>query len=317
MRRRRRRSTTETLKPKRLTGVYEFTHEQAAQVADLEQALRRDLGDSVKAEMSDLILTGDEATNSHEPDGFLTKLAAETAPTVEAAYADYAGSHAGAVDGIHASMETEVSFSVVGVASYRHAATVYQAGSGESGSEALKRRGMACMASSPSFRRSRSTIQDGNIFHAAGPNGGGANLRGDSVAAVWPTLEIIRDIYTKASRRASSPDVGDAVGCGDRVPGRSLQAAFLQGVLMDFTATAAPQDVGAAVGEVRGLLTRLRIQNRDANARLFMGEGATLPVTAGAVVEPGSGSLSKYSPTTAPVPSGGGRGRPAVIAPVT
>ena len=49
---------TETLIPKRLTGKYEFSHEQAAQVADIEQALRRDLADAVKAKMSDLILTG-------------------------------------------------------------------------------------------------------------------------------------------------------------------------------------------------------------------------------------------------------------------
>ena len=121
--------TTETLKPKRLTGKYEFTHEQAAQVADIEQALRRDLGDSVRSKMSDLILNGDESTNAHEPDGFLTKIAAPTAPSAEAVYADYAGAHATAVDGIHASMETEVS-SVIGVASYTHAASVYQAGSG-------------------------------------------------------------------------------------------------------------------------------------------------------------------------------------------
>ena len=192
--------STETLKPKRLSGVYEFTHEQAAQVADLEQALRRDLGDSVRAEMSDLILTGDESTNSHEPDGFLTKLIAPTDPTAESAYADYAGSHAQAVDGIHAANEGEVS-SVIGVESYRHAATVYQAGSGESGSEALKRRGMACMASSFVPAADATThIQNGAIYHAGGPNGGGANLRGDSVAAVWPTLEIVRDIYTKASQ---------------------------------------------------------------------------------------------------------------------
>ena len=25
-------------------------------------------------------------------------------------------------------------------------------------------------------------------------------MRGDSVAAMWPTLEVIRDIYTKASQ---------------------------------------------------------------------------------------------------------------------
>ena len=83
--------TTETLKPKRLTGRYEFTHEQAAQVADIEQALRRDLGDAVRARMSALILTGDESTNAFEPDGFLTKLAAPADPSAETDYATYAG----------------------------------------------------------------------------------------------------------------------------------------------------------------------------------------------------------------------------------
>ena len=131
--------TTETLKPKRLTGKYEFTHEQAAQVSDIEAALRRDLADAVKSKMSDLILNGDESTNAHEPDGFLTKIAAPADPGAEATFADYAGIHATAVDGIHASREGEVS-SVIGTASYQHAASVYQSGSGESGSEALMRR---------------------------------------------------------------------------------------------------------------------------------------------------------------------------------
>ena len=180
--------STETLKPKRLTGKYEFTHEQAAQVADI---------DAVKAKMSDLVLNGDEATNAHEPDGFLTKLTAPSNPSAVATFADYAGVHATAVDGIHASREGEVS-SVIGTASYQHAASVYQAGSGESGSEALMRRSAGCMASS-FVPAAASDIQNGNILHAAGPNGGGASLRGDSVAAMWPTLEIIRDIYSQAS----------------------------------------------------------------------------------------------------------------------
>ena len=190
---------TETLKPKRLTGVYEYTHEQAAQVIELEAALRRDLADAVRAKMSDLTLNGDEATNSHEPDGFLTVISAPTDPTTESAYADYASSHAENVDGIHASRETEVS-SVIGVASYRHAAGVFQAGSGESGSEALMRRSMSCMASSfVPVPAGANDVQTGNVFHSAGPNGGGGMMRGDSVAAVWPTLEVIRDIYTQAS----------------------------------------------------------------------------------------------------------------------
>ena len=37
------------------------------------------------------------------------------------------------------------------------------------------------------------------ILHSAGPNGGGV-MRGDSVAAMWPTLEVVRDQYTKASQ---------------------------------------------------------------------------------------------------------------------
>ena len=189
--------SSETLKPKRLTGQYEFTHELAAQVIDLEPALRRDMADAVSAKMSDLIINGDEDTNAQEPDGFAVTLTAPGDAAATAVYADYAGAHAQAVDGIHASMETEVT-SVIGVAVYRHAAGVYQAGSGESGSEALKRRGMKCMASPFVGMAAGSGQHKLNLFHAAGPNGG--SMRGDSVAAMWPTLEIIRDIYTKASQ---------------------------------------------------------------------------------------------------------------------
>ena len=196
---------TETLKPKRLTGKYEYTHEQSAQVPDLEQALRRDLADAVKSKMSDLALNGDEASNPQEPNGFLTKIAAPTAPTAVATYEDFAGSHALAVDGVHSQREGEVS-SVVGVSSYQLAARTYRTGAGsdESASEALMRRSMMCVASSyvpaPPDSGANQDIQSGNIYHAAGPNGGGASMRGDSVAAIWPSLEVIRDIYSKASQ---------------------------------------------------------------------------------------------------------------------
>ena len=190
---------TETLKPKRLTGRYEFTHEQAAQVPMIEEALRRDLGDAVKAKMSDLVLNGDESTNAHEPNGFLTKIAAPSDPGSESGFADYAGLSAQGVDGIHAASESEVA-AVIGVASYRHAASIYQtSGSGESASEALKRRAMSLMASS--FVPAASVnVQNGNLIHAGGPNGGGPAMRADSIAAVWPSLEILRDPFTKASQ---------------------------------------------------------------------------------------------------------------------
>ena len=191
------------LRPKRLTGRYEFSHEAAASVADLEQAIRRDLADAISSAMSNAIINGaavdaGDAATAANVEGFISKLAAPTAPAAEAVYADYAGSHAALVDGLHASREGDVS-SVIGVGSYTHAAAVYQAGSGESGTEALMRRSMSCMASSyiPAATGTP-LVQNGNIYHAMGPNGGGV-MRGDSVAAMWPTLEIVRDIYSQAS----------------------------------------------------------------------------------------------------------------------
>ena len=191
--------TTANLKPKRLTGRYEYTHEASVSVADLEQALRRDLADSIRSQMSNLIINGVAPTdpNPQNVQGFLATIAAPGDAAATATFAAYAGAHAGSIDGIHAEMETEVS-SVIGTDVYQHAATVYQAGSGESGSEALARRSMTCRASSyiPDANAGQSKA---NLFHLAGQNGGGV-MRGDSVAAVWPTLEVIRDIYTKASQ---------------------------------------------------------------------------------------------------------------------
>ena len=142
-------------------------------------------------------MSGDESTNAHEPDGFLTKIAVPAAPLSAADFADYAGVPASGVDGIHASDEEQTAF-LMGVASYQHAAAVYRTGAGsESAIESLKRRAGRLMASS-FVPAAAADIQDGNILHAMGPNGGPS--RGDSVAAVWPILELVRDPYSKASQ---------------------------------------------------------------------------------------------------------------------
>lgn len=192
--------STATLKPKRLTGVFEFTHEIAASVGDIEQALRRDLADAVKAKMSDIVVNGTapDGTNPQRIEGFLSEIAVPDDAAATAVFSDYGGAHAAGVDGLHAETENEVS-SVIGTDVYQHAATVYQAGSGESGSESLKRRSMSCRASSYIPAATNAGQSKGNLFHLAGPNGGGI-MRGDSVAAMWPTLEVIRDNVTKASQ---------------------------------------------------------------------------------------------------------------------
>ena len=122
-----------SLKPKRLTGVYEFTHEAAASVPEIEAALRRDLADAVKSQMSHLLVNGAAPTNTapQNVEGFLVAITAPADASATADFSSYAGAHASGIDGIHAEMETEVS-SVIGTDVYRHAATIYQSGSGES-----------------------------------------------------------------------------------------------------------------------------------------------------------------------------------------
>ena len=194
-----------TLKGKKLTGRYEYTHEQAASVDAVEQSLRRDLGDSIKAQMSALVVNGPAvdpntaSTSANVPGngGFLVALASALVDdTAVADAARYGRLHADAVDGIHASSETEV-MSVIGDETYTHSAGVYITGSGKAGSQLLAERSAGCMASTY-IPDASSNIQQA-ILHGAGPNGGGI-MRGDSVAAVWPTLEIIRDPYSKASQ---------------------------------------------------------------------------------------------------------------------
>ena len=121
--------TLATLTPKKLTGRFEFTHEMAASVPQLETALRRDLADSITAQMSAAIITG----NGTAPNvrGFNSAITEPGNAGAVADYEDYAGFHALAVDGIHASMETEVQ-SVVPPDVYQHAASVYQSGSAAS-----------------------------------------------------------------------------------------------------------------------------------------------------------------------------------------
>ena len=47
----------------------------------------------------------------------------------------------------------------------------------------------------PPTTGNKANVQNGCILHA-----GNDAMRGDSIAAVWPTLEVIRGIYSQASQ---------------------------------------------------------------------------------------------------------------------
>ena len=192
--------TIATLTPKRLTGRFEYTHEMAASVPELEMALRRDLTDAITAQMSTQIIVG--TGTSPQITGFDSRITEPADAATIASYAEYASFHSKVVDGIHATDERQVR-SVVSPAVYRHAAGVYQTATAsvgsESGSEALARRSAGCMASPYVSESVAGGQKKKNYLHAAGPNGGGI-MRGDSVASLWPTLEILRDPYTQSSQ---------------------------------------------------------------------------------------------------------------------
>ena len=187
-------------KPKRISGQYAMTHELIASVKDVEGAIRRDLADAVKSRMVHLMINDTAPTNANpqKVEGFLDAVTApDDAPAV-AAFQDFASSHS-QFDGIYASTEREVS-SVVAVDALKFAAGVYQAGSGESGSEAMERRSQSCISSSyvPSADASTKQSKD-NLYHLAGPNGGGPMSRTDAQISMWSSLSVIRDLYSSAS----------------------------------------------------------------------------------------------------------------------
>ena len=72
----------QTLRPKRLTGRYEFTAEAAVSVIDLEGALRRDLADAVMSQASAQLLNGnyDSTARPQQVTGFYARLAGADRP---------------------------------------------------------------------------------------------------------------------------------------------------------------------------------------------------------------------------------------------
>ena len=135
--------------------------------------------------------------------GFYARLAAATpAPTAETdLYATYARTPATWCRRVaRFSMENEVSVATSGPDVYTNIrAGVFQTGSGEAAIEAIKRRCRSCMASVyvPAANAIDAHFRLQYHPHSGGPNGGA--MRGDSIAAVWPTLNLIRDIYTQAA----------------------------------------------------------------------------------------------------------------------
>ena len=180
---------SQILKPKRLIARYEFTSEAIATIPGLDAALSSDLQMSMSSQMDKEVLTG-SGTGANVR-GLDTAITPPADPSAKITFANAVQFGMDVIDGLHASSEADISI-VLGPATYRTVASLLQSGTTENAFDVLRRRGMTIVTSAH-VAPPASDIQSGYIH-------GGRELgRGDSVAAIWPALEIIRDPYTKAA----------------------------------------------------------------------------------------------------------------------
>ena len=198
---------SEILKPKRLIARYEMTAEAIMTVPGLDAALSSDLQMSMTSQMNKEVLTGDgTGANVRGLDTAITFPADPTGAATTFTQA-LAWSLLG-VDGLHAESEADISL-VIGPATYRYVAALLQTSTTENPFDVFRRRGTSFVTSA------HVEPPVGNIQKVY-VHGGRDMARGDSVAAVWPAIELIRDPYTKA---ASSKTIITAVALWDLYSG--------------------------------------------------------------------------------------------------
>ena len=145
--------TTETLKPKRLDWLGKYEHTRTNRRRKSPTSSKR--CGAISAMRSSrkcpiLILNGDESTNAQEPDGFLTKIAAPTAPSAESGLRRLCGQRTPRPSMAFTLQHGDGSFQRDRRGVQLHARGI-RLSSRDRASQApkrLKRRGMSCMASS-------------------------------------------------------------------------------------------------------------------------------------------------------------------------
>lgn len=182
---------SEVLKPKRLIAQYEFTAESVMTVPGLDAALSSDLQMSLTAQMNKETITGDGTGANVRGLDTAISFSGITNPTNVVTFADGIAFGLDAIDGLHASSESDISV-LLGPATYRKVAAMLQSGTTDNSFDVLRKRGTTIITSAH-VAAPAANIQKGYI-HA-----GRDMSRGDSVSAVWPAIELLRDPFTKAS----------------------------------------------------------------------------------------------------------------------
>ena len=184
--------TSQVLKPKRLLSRYEFTFEAQATIPGLDAALSADLQTAMTSQMDAEVITGDGTGANVRGLDTAIKFSAITDPSAVVTFGDAIAFGLDAIDGLHASSEADISV-LLGPETYRKVAALLATGTTDNAFDVLRRRGTTVITSRHVDEPDgTSHIQQGYV-HA-----GRDMARGDSIGAVWPAMELIRDPYTKA-----------------------------------------------------------------------------------------------------------------------
>lgn len=181
--------TVTAIEPTRLTARYLFRVEDLAMVAGLEGSLRSDLRDVMGDELDRQLLTGNGTAPNlagvFDDDSGLT---APAEPSTEASVETYIDTITDQVDGTNAYSPSDVRL-LIGTNTLKHAAKKFITGTDTSALEYIRRLsgGYRVSARVPALAAKK---QEGMAVR----------MNGVAVAPVWPTLSLIRDVYSGAAK---------------------------------------------------------------------------------------------------------------------
>lgn len=185
--------TVTSARPRRVTGAFRFTREDAARLSGMEEALRMNLGQVVGDQLDNQGVNG-SASGDGTLKGLFAILDNPTAPAASAEdFARYVTAVASHVDGTF-SVDLAGIRALVGPKTYQHMSSVFRHNSSDMTAEAWATTRTGGLRVSPRIADPASNIQQAIIRRA--------NPAGDRVAVmpVWQGLEIIRDPYTGAKK---------------------------------------------------------------------------------------------------------------------
>lgn len=181
------------LSPIRATARYEFAIEDAAVTADLEEALRADLGMAIMDRIDALSLTGTGADS--QPLGFMTDsadgLVHPADPGALATFGEIVGQSAKAVDGKYAAKTGEI-VHAVNPDLYGFMDSLIDVGSATSSLEVLERKSMGVYAS-PHVPVAAATIAKGVAYRSG-------SMQKCAVCPIWQGMSLIRDEYSGSGK---------------------------------------------------------------------------------------------------------------------